>query len=756
MKTSSKAILIVSYVIVGLVLLPYLAGNLYFIANKTTPEGITYFTWFNYWEMYSDSYPAQRKKLLFSGVFSIFLIYVLPPMVVASALNKKRSLYGDARFATSSEIAKSDLNSSKGIIVGKHNNKYLIFGGQQFVLLAAPTRSGKGVSLVIPNLLNFSESVVVSDIKLENFRFTSLYRAMHGQKVYLFSPFDTYTHCWNPLDAVSRDPMFTIGDIIAISNALYQKDVKEESFWTDGATNIFVGLTLYLLETPELPITLGELLRQSSGKGMPVKEYIKDIISTRSVGENKLSNQCTDSLNRFVNNSDNTLTSILSTFNAPLIIFANPIVDAATSRSDFDIRDVRKQLMSIYIGIPPNKLDDSALLVNLFFSQLINLNTDKLPEDNPELKYTCAMFLDEFTAFRKIKIISASAGFIAGYNLRLVPIIQSISQLETVYGKTETRTLVTNHALQIMFPPRENNDAKEYSEMLGYFTDVSESKGKSTPKGYGSHGSVSENQSAARRALMLPQELRELGKRKEIIMMENFKPILCEKAFYYDDPVFVNRLKLASPSLRLLGKKLPSHDQLKHAAWVLKELSAHVPLLNVKAHMAKLEERTRVLKEGEAIDVSSLAINLSLVPTFNDPNNPTKEEALAIVDSIFSQLSCEDEDQQEPSDSIASICTDVDHMLETDISFDIPFDIPETPLENSIENVSNSPSFLPSLIAEPVSFDDLMESLSTKQADSALEATVEPNIEHGFSDFFNEIEQYIEDEPNIDLSVLER
>ena len=139
-------------------------------------------------------------------------------------------------------------------------------------MLSAPTRSGKGVGVVIPNLLNWPDSVVVLDIKGENFDVTAGYRAAHGQAVYAFSPFDedARSHRWNPLSAVRTSPLHRVGDLLAIGQVFFPNDgsgTSSEAFFNDQARNLFLGLGLLLLETPELPRTIGEMLRQSSGKG---------------------------------------------------------------------------------------------------------------------------------------------------------------------------------------------------------------------------------------------------------------------------------------------------------------------------------------------------------------------------------------------------------------------------------------------------------------------------------------------------------
>lgn len=214
---------------------------------------------------------------------------------------------------------------------------------------------------------------------------------------------------------------------------------------------------------------------------------------------------------------------------------ALPAIYAATSADDFLLTDVRKKKMTIYIGIQPNKLAESCLIINLFFSQLINQNTRELPQNNPDLKYQCLLLMDEFTSIGRVDIIATSVSYMAGYNIRLMPIIQSLAQLDSTYGKEASRTLVTNHALQILYTPREQQDAVDYSEMLGY-TSV---KKDSVSRGR----DVSRTENEERRALMLPQELKAMSGDKEIFLYEGIsQPVMCDKIRYYLEPEFKKRL----------------------------------------------------------------------------------------------------------------------------------------------------------------------------------------------------------------------
>ncbi|MCW0370358.1 Protein VirD4 [Xanthomonas sacchari] len=458
----------------------------------------------------------------------------------------KRSLHGDARFAGAADLSKHGLfkTSGDGIVVGKFRGKLVRLSGQQFVILAAPTRSGKGVGVVIPNLLEYQESVVVLDIKQENFDLTSGWRASQGQEVFLFNPFaeDRRTHRWNPLSYVSDDPAFRVSDLMSIAAMLYPDGSDDQKFWVSQARNAFMAFSLYLFEnwddernigfpgglgTP----TLGAIYRLSSGDGTDLKKYLKSLSERRFLSGNAKS-----AFSNLLSQADETFASIMGTLKEPLNAWINPVLDAATSDNDFLLTDLRKKKMTIYIGIQPNKLAESRLIINLFFSQIINLNTKELPKSNPALKYQCLLLMDEFTAIGKVDIIASAVSYMAGYNVRLLPIIQSMAQLDATYGKDISRTIITNHALQILYAPREQQDANDYSEMLGYTT----FRKKNITRGKDVTRSVSEE----KRALMLPQELKAMGNDQEVFLYEGIPhPVKCDKIKYYKDRYFTARLR---------------------------------------------------------------------------------------------------------------------------------------------------------------------------------------------------------------------
>jgi len=483
----------------------------------------------------------------------------------------KRALHGNARFASQRELEAAGLFSKKGgIVLGKWDDKFLVFSGQEFVMVAAPTRSGKGVSIVIPNLLNWQESVVVLDLKKENYLMTSGWRQkVLKQAVYLFDPFESTgkTSRWNPLDRVSRNPYLMVADVLQIAQIFYPSNPGDKNrFFQDTAQSLFMGLALYLIETKHERITVGEIFRQGSGYGRPLNEHVKDIIEKNP----NLSYACSGALSRVLSAPGETLGNIKATFDSSLLIFSIPTVDWATSASDFDVSEIRRQKMSVYFGISVDKIGLGQRLINLFFTQLINLNTRVLPEDDLTLRYQCLVINDEFTAPGRLDVILKGVAFIAGYNLRLMTIIQSTSQLSdpNLYGREGAETLLANHAVRVIFPPTTDKEAKEYSEMLGAYTkDVTSVSSNRSGKSLVSlHDAVSSgsNTSEQRRALLLPQELKRLKKDVLIVEKQGVNPAKAIKAFYYKERIFLDRLGAVSPSLKqiLSSAKTPTQEEI--------------------------------------------------------------------------------------------------------------------------------------------------------------------------------------------------
>jgi type IV secretion system protein VirD4 len=238
-----------------------------------------------------------------------------------------------------------------------------------------------------------------------------------------------------------------------------------------------------------------------------------------------------------------TASSIRKTFTSRLDLFANPLLDRATSRNDFDLRDLRKRPMSIYLAINPGDLHLLQALLNLFIEQALNLQTRELPEHNPALKLQVAFILDELAAAGRIPILAQGVAYLPGYNVRLMLVIQAFSQLREIYGQQNAETMMKSLAVRIVYAPKDVAEATEISQELGFTTVKAHTHSRpllnlADSKSQRRSVSVSEQ----KRPLLLPQEVKELGKNHEILFYEGVRPILAHKNRYYRDPLFRKRL----------------------------------------------------------------------------------------------------------------------------------------------------------------------------------------------------------------------
>lgn len=518
----------------------FIASNVLLIGLRVHDGGLHWLSVIEYGARYGDDPRVARwtrLSLVGTGLAFLFgigaVVRVRPP-----------PLHGRARFATEREIRTNGLRAESGLLIGAKGGRYLCFGGTEHVIGYAPTRSGKGVGLVIPNLLNWPDSVVCLDVKRENWDRTAGFRAAHGQEIYLFDPFDEEgrTARYNPLSVVRRDSADRYDDLQRIATMLFPAEAGTDPFWYQSARAAFIAVGGYVAETPGLPLTIGEILRQLT-VAPDLKTHYAKIIGERRGGPNRLSPRCIQALNDFFAASDNTFQSVRKTVTARLELWFNPRVDRATAASSFDLRALRTRPISIYLAVSPDNLERLSPLLNLFFQQVVDLNTRELPEQNPSLCRQVLLLLDEFPALGNVAVLARGVAFLAGYGLRLLTILQSPSQLRAIYGPDIARNIMTNHAVEVVFTPKDQDVAKDLSDRFGY--DTIEGRSRTRPRGLlGSGGrGDTETISQQRRALLLPQELTLVSHDKCFILKAGLRPILADKIRYFTDRRFVGRLR---------------------------------------------------------------------------------------------------------------------------------------------------------------------------------------------------------------------
>lgn len=630
----------------ALLLSQYLAAYLFLWSIRADPLEATPLTIARYAYYLGDRADVGMRLKIASGAgLALVMLAALP-----AVLPRCRSLHGDARFANTREIARAGLFAESGFYLGRLGHRDLVLGGQQGVLLSAPPRSDKGTAIVIPNLLSWPGSIVCLDLKLENWTITAGYRQRCGQDVFLFDPLSEIgdTACWNCLSYVSQDPNLRINDVQHIGAILYPDIPGTDPFWSAGARSLFLGVTLYVLETPSLPPTLGEVLRQgmaSDSEGF--SHHWKRIIEGRQAGRFPLSPQCVRALSDVIDLAPVTASSIRKTFTSRLDLLANPLLDRATSRNDFDLRDVRRRPMSIYIGIRPADLHRLKPLLNLLIEQAIGLQTKTLPEHDPSLKYQVAMILDEAPAIGRIPILAESIAYLPGFNVRTLLVVQALSQLRDVYGVQTAETMMKSLAVRIAYAPKDFGEANELSQELGNATVRVKTISKPLFDVFDRQGRRSRSVSISeqRRPLLLPQEIKELGRDREILIYEGLRPVLARKNRYFQDRRF--RARLFPPPARASPHPAPDPSQAKaeQAAPLSQDESLTEQVMRPEVPEARRKPRTRkaTLADIERIDSLTLddfAVDWSRVeiPEKAEGERLTSEELQRAVDSFLATI----------------------------------------------------------------------------------------------------------------------
>ncbi|HGS4746558.1 TPA: type IV secretory system conjugative DNA transfer family protein [Vibrio parahaemolyticus] len=552
----------------------YAGGAVYFKLTHIPLEYLSYRSLFDQWQAYSDQ--PEIKPFLLIGLAVCGLITLIPTImgiIIAISSQEKEELHGSAKFATDMDLAKSGLfpdpktkNKPPSILLGKmpkgrFKGRFIELEGAQFAEVAAPTRSGKGVGIVIPNCVTYPHSLVCTDIKFENFVKSAGFRQQCGQEVFLFAP-DGFaeneqareneqlrSHRWNPFDYVRRSKTFRIGDVLNIANSLYPVSGDKGDIWNELAGKLFKGISCWMLDTedvtgikPSLPYVL-----KLTGVDGGLRAWMR-----RELKNDYVSDDARFEFNNCLSMAEETYSSVESNLLSPLAIFSDHVTAAAVSASDFDFRMLRKKPMSIYVGCQPGNLKNFGKLLNLFFEQLISENTRTLPEHDPTLKYQTLLLLDEFTALGRVKQIEKAISYTAGYNLRFLTIFQDEGQREDVYGKENAKNIAKNHAVKVVYPPKEVDDnVKRLSDTLGTKTVKKRKTSRSTGKG--SSRTISEDE--LKRPLMMPHEIVELGFEKHpkatslgiktLILKENQRPFIAEKIIYFDEPTFAERVRYA-------------------------------------------------------------------------------------------------------------------------------------------------------------------------------------------------------------------
>ncbi|MDX1975978.1 MAG: type IV secretory system conjugative DNA transfer family protein [Rickettsiales bacterium] len=493
----------------------------------------------DYWLYYNVQLDYETSLKLVGGpvggiLASLIILYsARAPLLDFRPFKLKESIHGDAHWASEEEIRAAKLRAKRGILLGRTgNNNYLIADDYQHILLFAPTGSGKGVGFVIPNLLFWDQSVVVHDIKMENHELTSGFRKKLGQEVYLWNPADPdgISHCYNPLDWISEKPGQMVDDVQKICNLI----LPEQEFWQNEARSLMLGVILYLVAVPEKVTSFGEVVRT-----MRSDDVVYNLAVVLDTIGKRIHPVAYMNIAAFLQKADKERSGVISTLNSGLELWANPLIDATTARSDFDLQTLKKKKMTVFCGVTPDNLKRLEPLLKVFYQQATDFLTRAMPKKNEP--FGVMFMMDEFPSLGEMPQFQVGIAYFRGYRVKLFLIVQDTQQLKGIYEEAGMNSFLSNSYYRITFAANNVETANLISQLIGNKTAQQTSYNK--PKFLDLNPAARTiNTSEVQRALLLPQEVITLPRDEQIILIESFPPIRTKKIFYFKDRFFMKRL----------------------------------------------------------------------------------------------------------------------------------------------------------------------------------------------------------------------
>ena len=502
------------------------------------------FWWWYFYEAYAPPIFARGGIIAASGGF--IAIAVAIGMSVWRAREARNVVtYGSARWAEKSEIRAARLLDPDGVVLGRYEKDYLRHDGPEHVLCFAPTRSGKGVGLVIPSLLTWPGSAIVHDIKGENWQLTSGFRAQHG-RVLLFDPTNPNSSAYNPLLEVRRG-QWEVRDVQNIADILVDPEgsLDKRNHWEKTSHSLLVGAILHVLYA-EPDKTLAGVAQFLSDPKRPVESTLLAMMRTPHLGEAGPHPVVASAARELRNKSDNEMSGVLSTAMSFLGLYRDPVVAEVTRRCDWRISDIvgGEQPTTLYLVVPPSDINRTKPLMRLLLNQVGRRLTEDLQENAG--RHRLLLMLDEFPALGRLDFFETALAFMAGYGLKSFLIAQSLNQIEKAYGPNNS--ILDNCHVRVSFATNDERTAKRVSDALGTATEMK------AMKNYAGHrlspwlGHLMVSRSETARQLLTPGEIMQLPPSDEIVMVAGIPPVRAKKARYFEDERFRERL-LSPPEL---------------------------------------------------------------------------------------------------------------------------------------------------------------------------------------------------------------
>lgn len=508
---------------------------------------------------------------------AVMFAYLIISRISSQSAHGNKYMHGSAHWASRDEIEQSGvLDNDEGVYVGawqdeKGTMHYLRDSGPSHVLCFAPTRSGKGVGLVLPTLLSWKHSAIIADLKGELWHLTAGWRKKYANnKVICFKPGSPKGSAkWNPFDEIRIGTAYETADISSLSQIIVDPEGKGlEDHWARTANDFLSGCITHLLykrEREGTPANMNALDRMLADPLLPLDELYKEMVTYSHLEDGGTHPVASSSGQKMLDKPDNERGSVVSTAQSFLQIYRDPIVAQNTESSDFRLFDLMNHdtPVSLYLVTTPDNKDRLRPLLRTIVNWYIQKHTSdeslayKSGRTVMAHKHRLLMMMDEFPSFGKLPAIAEGLAFVAGYGIKCYLITQDLTQLYQHYSKEESVT--SNCHVQVAFPPNKVETAEYLSKLLGETTVIEEQFSESGKRASMLMGQVSKSVHAVKRPLLTPDEAMHLAGPKKskagdiieagemVVNVSGFAPIRGRQPLYFKDPYFLARAQVEPP-----------------------------------------------------------------------------------------------------------------------------------------------------------------------------------------------------------------
>jgi type IV secretion system protein VirD4 len=508
------------------------------------------FQWWFAYEAYAPGIFERAGAIAAAGGIAGAL-FAVANSVWRARQNQLVTTYGSARWAMSKEIVNAGLFRPKGVFLGRFDDNYLRHEGPEHVMCFAPTRSGKGVGLVLPTLLSWTSSAVVHDIKGENWQLTAGWRSRFSHCL-LFDPTNAGSARYNPLLEV-RKGAAEVRDVQNIADILVDPEgaLERRTHWEKTSHALLVGVILHVLYAEENK-TLTRVTEILADPAQSFEKTLRIMLATNHLGtleQPKVHPVVAGTARELLNKSENERSGVLSTAVSFLGLYRDPIIGRNTETCDWRIADLVEadKPVTLYLVVPPSDISRTKPLIRLILNQIGRRLTETLSaHDGARKPRQLLMMLDEFPALGRLDFFESALAFMAGYGIRAYLIAQSLNQIVKAYG--ENNAILDNCHVRIAFAANDERTAKRISDALGTATELR------AQRNYAGHrlapwlGHVMVSRQETARALLTPGEVMQLPQDEAIVLVSGLPPVRAKKLRHYEDMNFLSRL-LPPPQL---------------------------------------------------------------------------------------------------------------------------------------------------------------------------------------------------------------